>query len=472
GYCILYPCIFSEILYVPNSMQFIADLHLHSKYSRATSKDLDLENINKWARIKGINILAAPDFTHPVWLKEMKSKLVKQENGLYVLDKKFEKNVSHYRSAEVSQKRTPAPEFPSGDSDGASGASSIYFLPATEVSCIYSKGGKCRRLHLMIFLPDFEAVDKFNFELEKRGGKLKSDGRPILGMDAKEILKIMMEISPDAMMVPAHAWTPWFAVFGSKSGFDCLEECFEELTPQIKAIETGLSSDPPMNWRLSQLDDITLISNSDAHSPQNLGREANVFDIEKEKLSYKEIIRIIREGDKKKFQFTIEFFPEEGMYHFDGHRSCGIRFSPVESRKNKNICPVCKKPLTIGVMNRVESLADREEDIDNKNFIPYKSLVPLREIIAEAENKGRATKMVEAIYYDLIAKGKNEFNILLNLSYEELEKISSKNIVEAIKRVRERKLIIDPGYDGVYGTVKIFSEQEREKFKPRQASFI
>lgn len=437
-------------------MQYIADLHLHSKYSRATSKDLDLENISRWAKIKGINILAAPDFTHPVWLREMKSKLVRQENGLYVLDVRGAFKL----------------ESPRGDSDGAPNSSPIYFLPATEVSCIYSKGGKCRRLHLMIFLPDFEAVDKFNFELERRGGKLKSDGRPILGMDAKQILKIMMEISPDAMMIPAHAWTPWFAIFGSKSGFDSLEECFEELTPQIRAIETGLSSDPQMNRRLSQLDGITLISNSDAHSPQNLGREANVFEIEKEKLSYKEIIRIIREGDKKKFKFTIEFFPEEGMYHFDGHRSCDIRFSPDESRKNKNICPVCKKPLTIGVMNRVENLADREENFNNKNFIPYKSLVPLKEIIAEVEGKGKTAKSVGAIYYDLIAQGKNEFNILLNLSCDELERIASENIVEAIKRVRERKLIINPGYDGVYGTVEIFSAQEREKFKPKQGSLI
>ncbi|MFH1564319.1 MAG: endonuclease Q family protein [bacterium] len=472
-------------------MQYIADLHLHSKYSRATSRDLDLENINKWARIKGINILAASDFTHPVWLKEMKSKLVRQDNGLYVLDSRSA-GVSPQRTpVRLSQTKqvhlTPASESPRGDSDGASnfasksltgdfgGASDlspIYFMPVTEISCIYSKGGKCRRLHLMIFLPDFEAVDKFNFEIERRGGKLKSDGRPILGMDAKEILKIMMEISSDAMMIPAHAWTPWFAIFGSKSGFDSLEECFEELTPQIRAIETGLSSDPPMNWRLSQLDNITLISNSDAHSPQNLGREANVFEIEKEKLSYKEIIRIIKEGDKKKFKFTIEFFPEEGMYHFDGHRSCNVQFSPPESEKNKNICPVCKKPLTIGVMNRVESLADRKEDINNKNFIPYKSLVPLREIIAEVENKGRATKTVETIYYDLIAKGGSEFNILLKLSYDDLEKIASENIVEAIRRVRERKLIINPGYDGVYGTVEIFSVQEKEKFKPRQARLI
>jgi uncharacterized protein (TIGR00375 family) len=422
-------------------MNFIADLHIHSKYSRATSKNLDLENINKWAKIKGIDIVAAPDFTHPVWLKEMKSKLVKHDNGLYVLEKEKD-------------------------------SSPIYFMPVTEISCIYSKGGKCRRLHLMIFLPDFETVEVFNSELEKRGGKLKSDGRPILGMDAKNILKIMMDISPDAMMVPAHAWTPWFAIFGSKSGFDSLEECFEELTPQIKAIETGLSSDPPMNWRLSQLDSITLISNSDAHSPQNLGREVNVFEIEKDKLSYKEIIRIIREGDKKKFKFTVEFFPEEGMYHFDGHRNCDIQFSPEQSKQNKNICPVCKKPLTIGVMNRVDSLSDRDEDFDNKNFISYKSLVPLREIIAEVEDRGKATKTVEAIYNDLIAKGKNEFNILLNLSYDELEKIASQNIVEAIKRVREKKLILNPGYDGVYGTVKIFTDDEKEKFKPKQVSFI
>jgi uncharacterized protein (TIGR00375 family) len=424
-------------------MQYILDLHLHSKYSRATSKNLDLENINKSALIKGIDVVAAPDFTHPAWFKEMQSKLEKQDNGLYKLK-------------EIEQ--------------------SVWFMPVTEIACIFRKNDKTRRLHLMIFMPDFEAVVKFNLALEKRGAKLKSDGRPILGMDAKEILKIMMDISPDAMMVPAHAWTPWFAIFGSKSGFDTISECFDELAPEIRAIETGLSSDPPMNWRLSQLDNITLISNSDAHSPANLGREANVFELNPDELNYQEIIRIIKEGDKKKFKFTIEFFPEEGMYHFDGHRDCNIQFSPQESKKHKNICPVCKKPLTIGVMQRVDNLADRPETphlfSKGEGFIPYESLVPLREIISEVMQKGKATKTVQATYDDLIRKGKNEFNILLNLNFDELKEIVNPEIAEAIKRVRERKLIINPGYDGVYGTVKIFSDKEREKMKPKQAALF
>lgn len=404
-------------------MQYIADLHLHSKYSRATSRDFDLENIDKWARIKGVDIVSAPDFTHPVWLKEMKKKLVKQTNGFYILKNQETKNP-------------------------------VYFMPVTEVSCIYTQGGKVRKVHLLIFLPDFEDVEKFNSILEKKGANLRSDGRPILGMSAKELLKIMMSISPDSMMVPAHIWTPWFAVFGSKSGFDSLEECFEELTPEIRAVETGLSSDPAMNDRLSQLDNITLLSNSDAHSPKNIGREANVFEIDPKKLSQSEIIRIIKEKDLAKFKYTIEFFPEEGMYYFDGHRECNICYAPSDSKKNKNLCPVCKKKLTIGVMHRVDDLADKKNNLKNN----FKNLIPLREIISEVVCKGRETKIVEKIYFDLIAKGKNELNILLNLSYAELENISdNQKLVEGIRRVREGKLIIQPGYDGVYGQVKIFN---------------
>jgi uncharacterized protein (TIGR00375 family) len=381
-----------------------------------------LENIDKWARIKGLDIVSAPDFTHPVWLKEMKKKLVKQTNGFYILkDQKVEKPV--------------------------------YFIPVTEVSCIYTQGGKVRKVHLLIFLPDFEDVEKFNSILEKKGANLRSDGRPILGMSAKELLKIMMSISPDSIMVPAHIWTPWFAVFGSKSGFDSLEECFEELTPEIRAVETGLSSDPEMNGRLSQLDNITLLSNSDAHSPKNIGREANVFEIDSKDLSYNEIIRIIKEKDLKKFKFTIEFFPEEGMYYFDGHRECNICYPPSESKKNKDLCPVCKKKLTIGVMHRVDDLADKKNNFKNK----FKNLIPLREIISEVVGKGRETKTVEKIYFDLIAKGKNELNILLNLSDSELENITDlPKLITGIRRVRAGKLIIQPGYDGVYGRVKIF----------------
>jgi len=437
-------------------MLYIADFHIHSKYSRATSRSLDLENIDLWCRKKGINICGTGDFTHPKWLAEIKEKLEEAGNGLLRL-----KNLE-FRIKNLEEKIPPTP-FNKG------GNKYIYFILTTEISCIYKQGGKTRRIHLIILAPTILAVEKINEQLEKRGCNLKSDGRPIVGLSAKEVAKIVFDASPDCMVIPAHAWTPWFSVFGSKSGFDTIEECFEELAPQIYAIETGLSSDPAMNWRLSKLDKITLISNSDAHSPENLGREANVFSINPSTSSgqalnlYQEITRILKEKDTEKFLYTIEFFPEEGKYHFDGHATCKISLSPEETKKNKGICPVCRKPLVIGVLNRVEELADRPEGEQPINLIPYKSLVPLREIIAEAMDQGRATKRVVAEYEKLIAQGESEFNILLNLDYEDLKKITLPEIVEGIKRVREGKLIIAPGYDGVYGTVKIFSEQEKKK---------
>lgn len=287
-------------------MRYIADLHIHSKYSRACSPRLVPETIALWCRKKGVDIVSCADFTHPKWFAELKSKLKAAGNGLYELV---------------------------GDKDQA--ARPVYFFISTEVSCIYSKGGRCRRLHILIFAPTLEVAAKIN---EKLGalGKLASDGRPILGLDAKEILKIVMDADPRCMVIPAHAWTPWFAVFGSKSGFDSLEECFDELTPNIYAVETGLSSDPAMNWRLKKLDNITLVSHSDAHSPENIGREADVFEIDDDaKNIYDEICKIIKEKDKKRFLHTVEFYPEEGMYHFDGHRACKVRMSPAESRKKK-----------------------------------------------------------------------------------------------------------------------------------------
>ncbi len=421
-------------------MQYIADLHIHSKYSRACSKSLELEIIEQWCEKKGVDIIATADFTHPLWFKNLKSKLVESEPGLYKLK---------------------------------GSKSKVRFFNATEVACIYSKGGKVRRLHIVIFAPNLETVEKINQKLGKIG-KLASDGRPILGLDAKKLAEMVFDVSSECMIIPAHAWTPWFAVFGSKSGFDSLEECFEELTPHIYSIETGLSSDPPMNWRLSQLDNITLISNSDAHSPQNIGREANVFDLQN--LSYQEICNAIKKKDKNKFLYTIEFYPEEGMYHFDGHRACSVSLSPEETKKLKNICPVCKKPLTIGVLNRVDNLADREEGfaneklnnkiLEDKNFIPYKSLVGLDDVIAEAfDISGRRSKKVMAEYENIISKGKSEFNVLLDLSYEELKNITLPQIVEGIKRNREGKIYIEPGFDGQYGKVTLFSKEEKDKNK-------
>jgi uncharacterized protein (TIGR00375 family) len=407
-------------------MKIVADLHIHSKYSRATSKALDLFEIEKWAKIKGVDLISCADFTHPVWFKHLQDNLTETSPGIYQI-----KNSK----------------------------SGIKFFISTEISCIYSKNDKVRRQHIVLFSPSLEVAEKISKELDKIG-KLKSDGRPILGLDAKELLKICLAIDEKIMVIPAHAWTPWFSIFGSKSGFDSLEECYEELTPYIYAIETGLSSDPEMNWLLSALDNITLISNSDAHSGQTIAREANVFDLDS--LSYEEIYNIIKNRDKKKFLYTIEFFPEEGKYHLDGHRSCNVCLMPKETEKNKNICPVCKKPLTVGVLNRVEKLADRQKVINSLKKIPFKSLVPLAEIIAEYYKQNKNTKKVQISYFEFIEKGKSELNILLNLKEEELKKIIPDIIVKGILRVREGKVKRTPGYDGEFGKIKVFTEKELE----------
>ncbi|MFA6255135.1 MAG: endonuclease Q family protein [Patescibacteria group bacterium] len=414
-------------------MRYIADLHIHSKYSRACSKDLDLPHINQWAKIKGIDIVGTGDFTHPYWLKHLKDNLVQDRPGLFKL-----KN------------------------DG----SSVWFMLTTELSCIYSQGDKVRRLHICIFVPNFDTVDRINSTLLKRGVNLSSDGRPIMGLHADELAKIVLDVNAKALVIPAHAWTPWFSVFGSYSGFDSLGDCFNEMKKYIYSIETGLSSDPPMNWRVSALDKITLISNSDAHSPANLGREANVFEIAQNDLSYDEIYRIIKEKDKKKFLYTIEFFPEEGKYHWDGHRACDVNLPPAQTKIKKGICPVCKKDLTIGVLSRVEQLADRPQGF-KPDAIGYKSLIPLPEIIADALGQGKLTKKVDAIYQDMINKGGNEFKILLDLPDAELKKITLPEIALGIKNVREGKVKIIPGCDGKYGIIEIFAEDQKIKSKQK-----
>lgn len=399
-------------------MKLIGDFHIHSRFARACSKALNIENLDKWAQIKGINVLGTGDFTHPQWFKELKKNLEPAEQGLY----KFKNNETR-------------------------------FLLTAEISNIYSKGGKVRRIHTIIFTPSLEAVEKINHKLTLAGFNLKSDGRPILGQDVKDTVKIILDICPDCFIVPAHAWTPWFSIFGSMSGFDTIEECFEELTPKIFAIETGLSSDPAMNWRLSALDKIAIISNSDAHSLENLGREANVFDCE---LSYKGIIEAIKSKDPKKFLYTIEFFPEEGKYHYDGHRVCQVRLSPEETKKHKGLCPKCRKPVTVGVMNRVAQLADRKSGGKLAKVIPYKSLVPLAQIIGGALGVGVKSKAVKKEYDNLIKKFGSEFKILLEVELSKLAAETLPKIAEGIERVREGKLQIEPGYDGEYGKVKIF----------------
>lgn len=407
-------------------MEFVADFHIHSKYSRATSPLMNLENLDQWAGIKGIKVLGTGDFTHPKWFEEIKTKLDPVEAGLFKL------------RGTSSQTR---------------------FILTSEISCIYSKGGKVRKVHIIIFASSIDAVEKINKELG-RIGNLISDGRPILGLDAKELAKIALNADENCFIVPAHAWTPWFAIFGSKSGFDSIEECFDDYAKHIYAVETGLSSDPKMNWRVSALDRVALISNSDSHSLQKIGREANVFDTE---LSYEGIISAIKEKNPKNFLYTVEFFPEEGRYHFDGHKDCDVSLSPEESKKYNNICPRCGRPLTIGVLNRVMKLADRPEDFVPENSIPFKSLIPLNEIIAEAIGVSTASKEVTKHYNNLIKNTGNEFKILLDLPKKEIEAQSLPEIAEGVLRVREGKVFIEPGYDGVYGKIKIFSDLENKK---------
>ncbi|MBI1971537.1 MAG: DNA helicase UvrD [Candidatus Wildermuthbacteria bacterium] len=415
-------------------MKFVGDFHIHSRFARATSKDMNLENLDKWAQIKGITVIGTGDFTHPLWFQELKDQLEPAEAGLYKL----------------KGRTSPA-----------------RFLCTSEISCIYSKGGKVRKIHLVLFAPSFEAVEKINTRLGWIGN-LRSDGRPILGIDAKEVVKIALDASSDCMVVPAHCWTPWFSVFGSKSGFNSLEECFDEYTKYIYAIETGLSSSPAMNWRVSSLDNVAIISNSDSHSLEKIGREANVFDAE---VSYPAIAETLKTKDPKKFLFTVEFFPEEGKYHYDGHRLCGISFSPKESKERNNVCPRCGRPLTIGVLNRVEELADKPEGFVPSSAVPFRSLIPLQEIIADALGQGVGTKQGREEYDKLIKALGNEFAVLLDASMPEISRATLPEIAEGIKRVREGKVAIEPGYDGEYGKIKIFGNDEQKSSVSQKALF-
>jgi len=420
----------------------ILDLHTHSKYSRACSKYLELPVIAETCETRGIDIVSASDITHPRWFAHMKEWLVESSPGIYQLSE---------------EKYTQRPDF-----NGH--VPQTKFILSTEIACIKKHKDKTRRIHVLVFCPTLEIVEKLNTRLTNDGFNLHSDGRPILGMTVKTLLEYIKQIDERCHLIPAHAWTPWFGIFGSKGGYDSLEEAFDELAPEIFAIETGLSSDPLMNWHLSMLDNITLISNSDAHSPAKLGREANMMQFEsEEKITYDEIFDVLKMQDKSRFLRTIEFYPEEGKYHMDGHRDCGISFHPDETATHKGICPKCKKPLVIGVMNRVIELSDRTEEEakeHGKSRIPYTSLVPLVEIIANTVQKGWATKTVQAIYNTMITSLGNEFHILLDVSLEDIEKATTKQIATAIDRVRKGNIVIKPGYDGEFGVVKVFADDE------------
>ena len=427
-------------------MQQIADFHIHSRYSRACSRDLTLKNIDKTCRIKGVDIIGTGDFTFPDWFSSIKNDLEdiggsKKQAGLYRLKNAPDKKIK--------------------------------FILTTELALIYKKNdpvkrdgaSKCRRIHMVLHAPNIEAVEELNKYLDKNYN-IRSDGRPILGMSIETLCKICFAINPKFLIYPAHIWTPWFAIFGSKSGFDSWEEAFGEYADKIFAYETGLSSDPEMNWRVSELDKFTVLSNSDAHSLPNLAREANVFNLEK--IDYDEIYDVIKnkktKNNKSYIDYTIEFYPEEGMYHYDGHRNCGVCFTPEETKKYKGICPKCKKPVVVGVDYRVGELADRAKGFKLKGAPGFKKLVGLEKIIAEVLGiKNRKAKKVQIEYNNMINSLGAELKILIDEPLENIKKYALPQVAEGIKRARAGKLIIEPGFDGQYGVVKIFSEEEKSK---------
>lgn len=400
--------------------KIVADLHLHSAYARATSKDLNFDSLTQWAKIKGIDLLSSADFTHPLWFAETRKKLKEDGSGLL--------NFNGFK-----------------------------FMLGAEVSCIFSQGGKLRRVHLLLYVPSLAAAEKVNRELGKRG-KLASDGRPILGLPAKTVLEILLAADPNSIMIPAHAWTPWFGVLGQNGGFNSLEECFGDLAKYIYAIETGLSSDPEMNWRIKELDQRSIVSFSDAHSAPKMGRELTILNSD---YTYASVLESLK---KQQIDSTIEFFPEEGKYHYNGHRNCNFKETPEETLKRGLLCPSCKRPLTIGVMHRVATLAekDRPAGFQAENRPGFKKLVPLQEVIAESLGSGVASKKVKESYFKIINKFGAEVDILTKVDPEAVGNfIGSERLAQALEKMRSGDIFIDPGYDGVYGEVHIFGKPKR-----------
>lgn len=408
-------------------MKIFADLHLHSKYSRGCSKNLDLENLNYYAKLKGLKLLITGDFTHPLWFKEIKSKLKEKESGIYSLN------------------------------------DDVFFMIGGELSSIFKRKNKVYRIHYLVILPNFEVAEKFIKKLSFYGN-LASDGRPTLGLDVIEVMKILFDIYEKSIFIPAHIWTPWFSLYGSNSGFDSIFEAFDDYVNYVTAVETGLSSDPNMNWRIPELDNFSIVSFSDSHSPHpyRIGREATLFELEK--ITYENIYKALKNPDKKnKILMTVEFFPEEGKYHFDGHRLCGIRFSPAESKKHNFICPVCQKPLTIGVMSRIEMLAKREENFVDPQRPPFKKTPTLMEIISQIENLDINSKKISEIYLKIINTFNSELEILIgNYDKEEMD-VKFPKLRRALEKIDKAEVFLDPGYDGVYGKVILKLEEEKEK---------
>ncbi len=430
------------------TMQFIGDFHIHSHFSLATSKQLIPEYLDFWAKLKGIKVVGTGDFTHPGWTKELETRLEPAEYGLFKL------KTNHCLQQE-------AQPYKINDTD-------IRFILTAEISNIYKRNGKVRKVHNVLFAPDFETVYKIQNKLDAHNFNITSDGRPILGLDSRNLLEMALEASPDVFFVPAHIWTPWFSVLGSKSGFNTVEEAFGDLSNHITTVETGLSSNAPMNWMCSFLDRFTLISNSDAHSPEKLGRNANVFDCE---LNYQSIIQAMKTGDPKQFLGTIDLFPQEGKYHYDGHRKCSVCWSPLETLEHNERCTVCGKKVTVGVMNRVAELADRDVLTDRPNRHPYRSVIPLKEMISEIEGVGVNSKRVKKQYDALLRKLGPELYILLDMPIETINQKGFPVIAEGIRRMRNNEVEIKEGYDGEYGTIKVFQNNDAKKFASQNALF-
>jgi DNA helicase II / ATP-dependent DNA helicase PcrA len=431
--------------------KFIADFHIHSHYSLATSKNLIPEYLDRWAKIKGIDVIGTGDCIHPGWLKELKEKLEPAENGLFRLKDEYNPRRTKTDLLAGLNATSCAPPVENIPDD-------VYFMLTGEISNIYKKNGKVRKVHNLCVFPDFEAVEYVQRSLKRFN--IESDGRPIIGLDSKFLLEIILNSSDTSFLVPAHIWTPWFSVLGSKSGFDTISECYEELTRHIFAVETGLSSDPAMNWACGFLNDFKLISNSDAHSPEKLGREANLFETE---LSYHSIYSALSGG--KGFLGTIEFFPQEGKYHYDGHRKCGVCWDPLETLEHNDICPVCGKPVTRGVMYRVAELADRDGREKFANKRDFYSITSLPDLLAELMNKKSASnKSVQAEYFRLIENLGSEFHILLFADIGKIKQAGGELLAEGIKRLRAGNVIIDEGYDGEFGRIKVFNQEELALF--------
>src|SRR3989344_2587469 len=456
-------------------MKFVADLHLHSKYSRAVSQDMTLENIAKYAQLKGISVVATGDFTHPFWFDQLKASLVDVGDGLYRLKTNDQRLTQKEQALDVSP--------------SALDEKKVYFLLSCEISSIYSQGGKGRRIHNLFFFPSLTSVSKFNKKLLDKKANLRSDGRPIVGIPSRDLAQIALSCDEKVLIIPAHIWTPWFSLYGSFSGFDSVEECFGDMAKYIYGIETGLSSDPAMNWQIADLENRAILSFSDAHSLLKMGREATVF--EGKDISYDSIYNAVKrsgelksdsDSDSSRIAFTIEFHPEEGKYHYTGHRDCNFSQSPVETAKNGDICVVCGRKLTIGVMHRVEQLKSQNSKVrtevrnrvrwvypDGNGRPPYVSLVPLSEILSEALESGVTSKKVMDQYLVLVNTFASEFNVLLKADSGQIASVSSPKIAQGIEKVRAGDIVVEPGYDGKFGVVKIWNQQNPDKNEKNEA---